>query len=433
MHASTTLPLGAVESRLSGLLQRYRDIRAATLKLCEGLSAEDCALQSMPDTSPAKWHIAHASWFFETFVLEPHAPGYRAFDPHFRALYNSYYVQVGERHPRPERGLISRPSLEQVRAYRAHVDAAIERWAAAWRADTALLDLFELGLHHEQQHQELILTDIKHALAASPLRPRYAPASADARAPSPSAQVAPLRWVPYSTTIADVGAAPGGFAFDNELPRHKALVHGFELADRPVTCGELMAFIDDGGYDRPELWQSEGWVTSQREGWRAPLYWERRDGAWWQMTLAGLRPVTPAEPACHLSWFEAEAYASWAGARLPTEHEWEVAAAAVPLEGNFVESGALHPLPTAANDESAVHPRQLFGDVWEWTASAYLPYPGFQPWPGPLGEYNAKFMSGQMVLRGGSCATPRSHIRSSYRNYFPPQARWQFSGVRLAR
>jgi ergothioneine biosynthesis protein EgtB len=412
----------------------FCSVRAATEALADPLGEEDQALQSMPDASPTKWHLGHTSWFFERVVLRELRAGYEPFDPHFDYVFNSYYESFGPRLARDRRGLASRPTLRDVLEYRRHVDAnVLASLLYGSSPDPATVERIIIGLHHEQQHQELILTDIKHALAASPLRPRYAPRAADALAPAVGTAVPALRWLPYPTFIAEVGAPPGDFAFDNELPRHKTLVHAFELADRPATGGEVMAFIDDGGYTRPELWQSEGWAAVQREGWRAPLYWELRDGSWWQMTLAGLRPVTAAEPACHLSWFEAEAYARWAGARLPTEQEWEVAAAGAPVEGNFVESGALQPLPAAANDEPALRPRQLFGDVWEWTASAYLPYPGFRPWPGALGEYNAKFMSGSMVLRGGSCASPRSHLRASYRNYFPPQARWQFSGVRLAR
>ena len=424
MHASTTLSLGAVESRLSELLERYRDIRAATLKLCEGLSAEDCALQSMPDTSPAKWHLAHASWFVETFVLEPHAPGYRAFDPHFRALYNSYYVQVGERHPRPERGLISRPSLEQVRAYRAHVDAAIERWAAACRADTALLDLFELGLHHEQQHQELIVTDLKHLFSRNPLHPVYRARDAQAATAAP-----PLEWVAFPPGVREIGHRGAYFCFDNELPRHRVYLDAFELASRLTTNAEYLAFIDDSGYRRPELWLSDGWDTCLAQRWDAPLYWQREGERRRVFTLRGLVDLDPAEPVGHLSYYEADAYARWAGARLATEAEWETAAEAALPAGNFVESGRLHPNPATGSGGL----RQLFGDLWEWTASAYLGYPGYRSAAGAVGEYNGKFMVNQFVLRGGSCATPRSHIRASYRNFFPPAARWQFTGIRLAR
>ncbi len=421
-------------ARAPGLPERYCAVRAATERLADPISPEDQAIQSMPDASPTKWHLGHTSWFFERVILEAARPGYRPFDPAYWYVFNSYYEAFGPRLARDRRGLATRPTLAEVLEYRRHVDANVLALLLGGDGvpDTVAGHVI-LGLNHEQQHQELVLTDIKHALAHVPSRPRYLPRSADALLPRSDAVASRMRWCAYPTTVAEVGAPDGAFAFDNELPRHKQIVYEFELADRLVTCGELMAFIDDGGYRRPELWLSDGWATVVREGWSAPLYWERDGAGWSHMTLAGMRPVTPAEPVCHLSYYEADAYARWAGARLPTELEWEVAASGVPVEGSFVEAGALHPVPVAANDDGPVMPRQLFGEVWQWTASAYLPYPGFRPWPGALGEYNAKFMSGQMVLRGGSCATPRDHLRASYRNYFPPQARWQFSGLRLAR
>jgi ergothioneine biosynthesis protein EgtB len=405
----------------------YREVRGATEHLCEPLSPEDCVAQSMPDASPAKWHLAHTTWFFETFVLERALPGYRPFEPAFRVMFNSYYNSVGEQHPRPRRGLLTRPNLEAVRAYREHVDrgvlALLERPQGPGGELAAVI---EIGLHHEQQHQELILTDVKHLLSHSPLRPAYQKPS------SPPARGAPpLRWHGFEAGLCEVGHAGAGFAFDNECPRHRVFVAPFELASRPVTHGEYQAFLDDGGYERPELWLSEGWEAVRSRGWRAPLYWERAPEGWREFTLAGLREPCPDAPVCHVSYYEADAFARWAGVRLPTEQEWELVAAQAPLAGNFVESGLLHPAP--APDALPDAPLQLFGDVWEWTSSAYAAYPGYRPPPGALGEYNGKFMCNQLVLRGGSCASPRSHLRPSYRNFFPPDARWQFSGLRLAR
>ena len=405
------------------LALRYREVRAASEELCAGLSAEDCALQSMPDASPLKWHLAHTSWFFETLVLEE-LPGHAPFHPAFRVLFNSYYQSVGAQHPRPERGLLSRPSLEEVRAYRRHVDrrilALLEAGASARSQEVILL-----GIHHEQQHQELILTDLKHALSRNPLRPAYRKPAAP-----PAGKAQPLRWHAFGAGLREIGHAGAGFAFDNETPRHRVFVEAFELASRPVTNAEYLDFVRDGGYARPELWLSDGFAAASSRGWSAPLYWEERSGAPFVFTLGGLVPLDPDEPVCHLSHYEADAYARWAGARLPTEAEWEVASEGARPDGGFVESGRFHPAPSPA---AQAHPAALFGDVWEWTASAYAPYPGFQPLAGSLGEYNGKFMSNQLVLRGGSCATPQSHIRRTYRNFFPPDARWQFSGIRLAR
>ncbi len=403
----------------------YRRVRAASEALCAPLSPEDCAAQSMEDASPAKWHLAHTSWFFETFVLAEAVAGYRPFDPEYRTLYNSYYNGVGEQFSRPQRGLLTRPGLEEVLAYRAHVDRHV----------TTLLDkgpdvpdelwrVVELGLHHEQQHQELVLTDVKHLLSANPLHPAYHEAPE-----APPSQATPLAWHRYDGGVRQVGHEGDAFHFDNEGPRHRVYVGPFELASRPVTNGEYLAFMRDGGYEDPMRWLSDGWATVQRDGWRAPLYWEEHDGRWMAQTLAGLRPVREEEPVCHVSLYEADAFATWAGARLPTEAEWEVAAADAAPEGNFAETGLLHPRMTRASDA----PAALFGDVWEWTQSAYGPYPGYQPPEGALGEYNGKFMCNQLTLRGGSCATPRSHVRATYRNFFYPHQRWQFSGLRLAR
>jgi ergothioneine biosynthesis protein EgtB len=405
-------------------INRYTAVRRATRSLCAPLSAEDCQIQSMPDASPAKWHLAHTTWFFETFVLERWQESFRPFRPEYRVLFNSYYQTVGEQYSRPQRGLLSRPSLDEVFEYREHVDGAVARLLAVRGDDPEMTRIVELGLHHEQQHQELILTDIKHALSQHPSRPPYAaiPAATPTTAP-------PLTWHAFAGGICWVGHEGGEFAFDNEGPRHREIVEPFELSSRLITNEEFIAFIDDGGYQRPEVWLSDGWAAVQAQNWSAPLYWERGERGWTQFTLGGARPAQAGEPVCHLSYYEADAYARWAGARLPTEFEWEVAAQSCAASGNFVESGALRPLPSSFDAGVA----QLFGDVWEWTSSAYAPYPGFQPAAGALGEYNGKFMCNQMVLRGGSCATPQSHIRVTYRNFFPPQARWQFSGIRLAR
>jgi ergothioneine biosynthesis protein EgtB len=408
------------------LAARYRAIRAATEALVVPLSAEDCAIQSMPDASPVKWHLAHASWFFETFLLEPYFPGYRLHDAAFRVLFNSYYNAVGDKHPRPQRGLLSRPSLEAIRAYRAHVDEAMTALLARDATATALSALIELGLNHEQQHQELILTDVKHMLSCNPLKPAYA----IVRSAPVAAAAPPLTWVEFDQGLVEIGHDGSGFAFDNETPRHREYLDAYALASRPVTNADYAAFIDDGGYRRPELWLSEGWEWLNAGRIAAPLYWEHSETGPRQFTLHGMLPVDPDAPVCHVSLFEADAYARWAGARLPTESEWEVAAAHAAFDGHFAEDGVLQPRP-APRDRAP--PLQLFGDVWEWTRSAYAPYPGFRPAAGAIGEYNGKFMCNQHVLRGGSFATPRSHVRASYRNFFPAAARWQFSGLRLAR
>ena len=420
---------------------RFAEVREQSVRLIAPLSAEDCALQSMPDASPAKWHLAHTSWFFETFVLERFADRHQPFHPAFRTLFNSYYNAVGDRHPRPARGLLSRPGLDEILRYRRHVDEAV--CAAAGRCagrEPEFDALVELGLNHEQQHQELILTDIKHALSQNPLKPAY-------HAPWPLTAVEQRNpgWLDFSGGIReighrrDVGAGRQGtgFAFDNEEPRHEVVLLPYQLATHPVTHGDFIAFIGDGGYRRPELWLSMGWDAVQAQGWRAPLYWERIGPDWHTFTLHGMVPVDPNAPVVHVSLFEADAYARWAGARLPTEAEWEVAAVVAAgagdgLQGNFVESGALHPLALRAQPAPG-SAAQMFGDVWEWTASAYLPYPRYRAAAGAVGEYNGKFMCNQFVLRGGSCATPRTHMRPTYRNFFPPDARWQFSGLRLAR
>jgi ergothioneine biosynthesis protein EgtB len=411
------------------LAARYRAVRAASEALAAPLSPEDCCAQSMPDASPVKWHFAHTSWFFETFVLALARPDLAPFDPTFRVLFNSYYNAVGEQHPRPRRGLLTRPSLAEVRAYRAHVDRHVTAWLEAGGADPELLARVELGLQHEQQHQELILTDVKHLLAQNPLQPAY---RADLPQPVRGRGAAPIVWHRHATGVREIGAAGAGFRFDNEEPRHRQLVAAFALASRPVTNAEFAAFVDAGGYQDPQWWLSDGWAALRGEGWQAPGYWERGPDGWSAFTLGGPRPLAPDAPVCHVSFYEADAYARWAGARLPTEAEWETAAAAVAVAGNFVEQGALEPAPLGP-DEGRDAPARLFGDVWEWTASPYVAYPGYRPAAGALGEYNGKFMCNQMVLRGGSCASPRTHLRASYRNFFPAAARWQWTGVRLAK
>jgi ergothioneine biosynthesis protein EgtB len=400
-------------------------VRERSLELAAPLSAEDQAIQSMPDASPTKWHLAHTTWFFETFVLAPHAPGYATFDPAFGFLFNSYYEAVGPRHARSERGLITRPDHDAVRSYRRHVDAALLDAIDAWDGESfALVEpLVELGLHHEQQHQELILMDIKHALSRNPLQPAYQPPRLHARA-----DATPLAFHRFDGGLIEVGHDGVGFAFDNEGPRHRAFLEPFEIASRPVTCGEYLEFIADRGYERPEFWLADGWALVNRERWTAPLYWELRGHAWRVFTLSGSRALDPDEPVCHVSYYEADAFATWAGARLPTEAEWEHAANEAMGCPHTADAGHFHP---RAGDGGGLI--QMIGDVWEWTRSAYAAYPGFRPAAGAVGEYNGKFMSGQMVLRGGACVTPGDHIRPTYRNFFPPQARWAFSGMRLAR
>ena len=385
----------------------------------------------MPDVSPTKWHLAHTTWFFETFILKKFGPGYRAEIPEYAYLFNSYYNAAGDMHRRDLRGLISRPTVSEAQRYRASVDSHIDELLS--NREESLLDEIEpilvLGIHHEQQHQELLITDIKHVFGQNPLHPVFRDRNRDVAAKK---RIIPMRFIDFEETVTAIGHDGDGFAYDNEGPQHQTLVPAFSLATRPVANGEYIAFIEDNGYSRPEFWLSLGWMTVNEQCWDAPLYWTKRDGAWWNFTLSGLRPVDQSEPVTHVSYFEADAYANWAGARLPTEFEWERAALDRPIEGNFVEDENFHPhaLSTFGEDRQLC---QMFGDVWEWTRSAYSPYPGYRAAPGALGEYNGKFMCNQYVLRGGSCATSNTHIRRTYRNFFQPEKRWQFTGIRLAR
>ena len=409
--------------RASDPRSRYARVRQATTALTAHLSAEDLQAQSMPDASPAKWHLAHTTWFFETFLLTPNLEGYTPFDPAYGYLFNSYYEAVGPRQPRPQRGLLTRPSLAEVLAYRTHVDREMARLLAGGGAEFA--ELVELGLAHEEQHQELILMDLLHLFAQSPLKPAYAPAPALPVGRDPG----PLGGIDFAGGVVEIGHGGEGFAFDNEGPRHKTYLQPYRLADRLVTNAEWMAFMADDGYARPELWLAEGWALVQAEGWRAPFYWEEGPNGWLAMTLQGRRAVAPHAPVTHVSFYEADAYATWAGARLPTEAEWEHAAANLPVRGNFMGSGQLGPAAAPSGEGL----RQTYGDVWEWTRSAYSPYPGYRAIEGALGEYNGKFMVNQLVLRGSSLATPAGHSRITYRNFFYPQQRWQFTGLRLAK
>jgi ergothioneine biosynthesis protein EgtB len=407
------------EVRTSLLAERYPLVRERTEDLAAPLSPEDQVVQSMPDVSPTKWHRGHTTWFFETFVLPLQDPDYRAFHPAFGYIFNSYYEAVGSRQPRDQRGVISRPSVGEVADYRNHVDKAMVELFDSVPSDQTL-SLVELGLNHEQQHQELLLMDIKHVLSCNPLMPEYRPSDGPVAAVSNR-----LGWAEHDGGPIEIGHQGSGFGFDNEFPRHQAVAPPFALADRLVTCGEWIEFIEDGGYRRPELWLSDGWMTVNQQGWDAPLYWSRADGEWQVFTLFGPRPVGPSEPVCHVSYYEADAYAHWTGLRLPTETEWELIASGMPPEAS--RPSHLHPVP----GDGVLG--DLYGEVWQWTASAYSPYPGFRAAAGAVGEYNGKFMVNQQVLRGGACVTPDGHTRATYRNFFHPDSRWAFSGLRLAR
>jgi ergothioneine biosynthesis protein EgtB len=411
------------------LLRRYLQVRGLSRELCETLEPEDYVIQTMPEASPTKWHLAHTSWFFEVFVLKHFFPDYESVHPQYGFLFNSYYNAVGPFYSRPQRGLLSRPTVKEVFRYRSDIDLFVSELIES--ADEQLLTKLEpiitLGLHHEQQHQELMLTDIKSLFWQNPLRPIFRTRDRERPRPVPA-----INWIQFKEGVYWVGHQGSGFSYDNEGPRHRAFIRSFELASRLVTNAEYLAFMGDGGYRRPELWLSLGWNTVKERGWDAPLYWEKREEKWHTMTLAGMAELVPEEPVCHVSLFEADAYARWSGARLPTEEEWETASSGLPLKGNFVESEIFHVAPLSS-PASAGRPAQMFGDVWEWTRSSYSPYPGYSPVGGALGEYNGKFMCNQYVLRGGSCATSQSHIRHTYRNFFPPDSRWQFNGIRLAK
>jgi ergothioneine biosynthesis protein EgtB len=397
-------------------------VRRRSVALASPLEIEDYGVQSMPDASPAKWHLAHTTWLFERFVLSEALPRFRVYDDRYEFLFNSYYDAVGPRQARAERGLLTRPTVDEVLAYRGYVDARLGELFSLDGAAAGCAQRLELGLHHEQQHQELLLTDIKHAFSRNPLEPAYGGGT-----PRGIGQATPLQWHAFRGGLYEIGAEGDAFSFDNELPRHQEYVPSFEIAHRLVTNGEFLEFIRDGGYERPELWLADGWLQRTQQQWTHPLYWSPALDS--QFTLAGRGALDPAEPVCHVNLYEADAYARWAQARLPTEAEWEIAARSVPVNGNFVESGRLQPTPATR----APQLQQMFGDTWEWTCSPYMAYPGFRATGGALGEYNGKFMANQFVLRGGSCVTPADHIRRSYRNFFYPHQRWQFTGIRLAR
>ena len=404
----------------------FQKVRNQTRKLIEGLSAEDLCVQSMPDASPGKWHLAHTTWFFEVMLLQPFA-GQAPLNANWLYLFNSYYEALGERHPRPQRGLLTRPSLDEVLAYRETVESRVLAFLDALEPDSATgrdaLAVLELGMNHEQQHQELLVTDLKHLLSRNALQPAWRSPSPRGVNPEP---LPPAEWLTHETAgPVEIGASNTSFAFDNERPRHRTWLEPYALASRPVSCAEYIEFIDAGGYRDPRWWLSDGWSTVQSEDWSAPLYWRNDGGIWLRFSNRGTVPVDPSEPICHLSYYEADAYARFRDARLPTEAEWEQLIGRQEWNGEFADSGRLEPEPLTG--------RSFGGNVWEWTQSPYAPYPGFKPLPGAAGEYNGKFMCSQMVLRGGSCATPRNHIRSSYRNFFPPTARWQFCGLRLAK
>ncbi|MHC5063129.1 MAG: ergothioneine biosynthesis protein EgtB [Planctomycetota bacterium] len=411
------------------LITDFEDLRTTTMALCEPLEPEDMVVQTMPDVSPTKWHLAHVTWFFETFVLARSRAPYMPFRTGYHELFNSYYQSEGKPFPRAQRGLLSRPTVDEVRAYRKHVDREVLKLIEHGPEEVIeqAAPIVEVGLQHEQQHQELLLMDVKHVLAKNPLRPAYRQEKS-----APRAAVPALDWCSYAGGRVTVGATDGSFFFDNEGPEHPVLVQPFELASRLVTAGEYLEFMADGGYQRPEFWLADGWDIVQRENWRAPLYWEESRYGWQMMTLAGMRAVDPGEPVCHVSYYEADAFATWARRRLPTEFEWEHAARGQEVAGTFLESEVFHPQSLEESGEESA-PAQLFGDVWEWTASAYAPYPRYAPFAGGLGEYNGKFMSNQMVLRGGCCVSPQRHLRKTYRNFYYPQQRWMFAGIRLAR
>jgi ergothioneine biosynthesis protein EgtB len=410
----------------NNLLNRFKLIRNFSLEICIPLVTEDYVIQSMPDASPAKWHLSHTSWFFETFILKEAVKNYKSLHPQYAYLFNSYYIQVGERFERPKRGLLSRPTVKEVYSYREYVDENMIEFLQNSNEEIfkKLAPVIEIGLHHEQQHQELMLTDIKHMFSINPLHPVYID-DEDKRAEN----IPAIKWISFEGGVYNIGYDGNEFSYDNETPLHKEFIEPFQLASRLITNGEFIKFVESGGYQKPELWLSDGAATVASEKWETPLYWKKVDDEWWNFKLTGFKKVNPDEPVCHVSFYEADAFARWIGARLPTEAEWEMASSNLDVTGNFVENKNFHPIPVKEEGEL----KQMYGDVWEWTRSSYSPYPGYKTLPGALGEYNGKFMSGQMVLRGGSCATSITHIRKTYRNFFPPNARWQFMGIRLAK
>lgn len=410
------------------LESNYKRVREFSHHLASPLTTEDYVIQSMPDVSPTKWHLAHTSWFFEEFVLSKVYKDYKSINPKYKFLFNSYYVQVGERHCRPKRGLISRPTVDEIYEYREDVNKKMERLFNNLdeKDFSDVAHIIEIGIHHEQQHQELIVTDIKHVFSENPLDPVYS----ERNDSNDEENNTDLKWINFEEGIYEIGNNGSSFGYDNEFPQHKSLVQGFKLASRLVTNREYLEFIKDGGYEKTELWLSDGWSAVSSNGWKAPLYWDDTKEQWWNFTLNGFKKVNPNEPVCHLSFYEAEAFARWAGARLPSEFEWEVASKDIEVDGNFVENGNFGPIAINTTEKPL---QQMYGDVWEWTRSPYSPYPGYKTLPGALGEYNGKFMCNQMVLRGGSCATSKTHIRNTYRNFFPPESRWQFMGLRLAK
>jgi ergothioneine biosynthesis protein EgtB len=431
-HTIVQTPISASDSHESSrddLFRLFKQVREYSNTLCKPLRTEDFCIQSAEYVSPTRWHLAHTSWFFEQFVLREYKENYRPLDPEYAYLFNSYYIQAGPVYARPKRGHISRPTVEQIFEYRSYVDKQVIDLISDVNEKRLgeIAGLITLGCHHEQQHQELILTDIKHVFSQNPLFPRYA-VNKELRKSS----VPPIRWISFDEGIHEMGYTGSGFSYDNENPRHRVFLEPFKIASRLITNGEYLEFISDRGYERAELWLSLAWDTVQKQSWRAPLYWFKKNDEWWNFTLQGLRPVDLDEPVCHISYFEADAFARWADARLPYEAEWERAAGELPVSGNFVEDDFYHTTPLyKTTDETTL--RQMYGDVWEWTLSHYSPYPGYRPPKGAIGEYNGKFMCNQFVLRGGSCATSRTHIRKTYRNFFQPETQWQFSGIRLAK
>ncbi len=409
------------------LAEKFMQVRSFTEKLCEPLETEDYVIQTMPDVSPTKWHLAHVSWFFEAFVLSKADENYKSIHPLYTYLFNSYYVRIGQRWFRPQRGFLSRPTVKEIYEYREFVNNNLLKFIE--KADDKTYNeyapVIEIGLNHEQQHQELLLTDIKHVLSHNPLNPVYHENEIASKDKTPE-----ITWIDFDGGIFEIGHDGNGFTYDNETPRHKEYLYPFRLANRLITNREYIEFIDAGGYEDETLWLSDGWAVVQKEKWTAPLYWEKQNGEWWSFTLNGFRKVEPEEPVCHVSYYEADAFARWKDSRLPTEAEWEIAAGDLPYKGNFVENQNYNPVPLTDQSDGL---NQMYGDVWEWTQSPYSPYPGYKPLPGALGEYNGKFMNNQMVLRGGSCATSETHIRKTYRNFFPPHSRWQFMGIRLAK